>query len=183
MKSNLAPEADQVGTVMAARSAEAACGVDPCSFCEARPCSVCKAVPEADLALLADAATVVKLGKGEVLVREDDPADSLFNVTAGALKIYKLLPDGRRQVLGFLFTGDFLGVGRRDRYGFTAAGLTPVRLCRFPRRKFLQRRSAVTALVKRAGRALRRWQQARQGRRGARRPIRRDGCGPVGAGR
>jgi CRP/FNR family transcriptional regulator len=139
MKTSLAPEADQFATVIGGHCrADAACGVDPCSFCEARPFSVCKAVPEADLALLADASTVVKLGKGEVLVREDDPADSLFNVTAGALKIYKLLPDGRRQVLGFLFTGDFLGVGRRDRYGFTAEALPPVRLSRFPRRKFMR---------------------------------------------
>jgi CRP/FNR family transcriptional regulator len=115
-----------------------ACGVDPCGFCEARPFSVCKAVPDADLALLADTTTELGLEKGDVLVREDDPAAHLFNVTAGALKIYKLLPDGRRQVLGFLFTGDFLGVGRRDRYGFTAEALSPVRLCRFPRRKFMQ---------------------------------------------
>jgi CRP/FNR family transcriptional regulator, anaerobic regulatory protein len=87
MKTSLAPEADQFANVIGRhRRADATCGVDPCGFCEARPFSVCKAVPEADLALLADASTVVNLGKGEVLVREDDPADSLFNVTTGALK-------------------------------------------------------------------------------------------------
>jgi CRP/FNR family transcriptional regulator, anaerobic regulatory protein len=147
MKSNVAPKADQIETVMGEhRSADAACGVDPCSFCEARAFSVCKAVPDADLAHLAEAASVTKLGKGDVLVREDDAASCLFNVTAGALKIYKLLPDGRRQVLGFLFTGDFLGVGRRDRYGFTAEALTPVGLCRFPRRKFMRLLDACPAL-------------------------------------
>jgi CRP/FNR family transcriptional regulator, anaerobic regulatory protein len=139
MKISTAPKAEQSATVIGGfPSACPSCGVDPCSLCEARPFSVCNAVPEADLALLADATSVLELGKSEVLVREDDPADSLFNVTAGALKIYKLLPDGRRQVLGFLFRGDFLGVGGRERYGFTAEALTPLRLCRFPRRKFMQ---------------------------------------------
>ena len=114
------------------------CAVDPCGLCEARPLSVCKAVPDADLSRLADARDVVHLEKGQGLVREGDPSAYLFNVTAGALKFYKLLPDGRRQVLGFLFAGDFLGVGRRARYGFSAEALTPVRLCRFPRRKFMK---------------------------------------------
>jgi CRP/FNR family transcriptional regulator, anaerobic regulatory protein len=139
MKNNLARNPEQSTGESDPQAAERhACGVDPCGLCEARPFSVCRAVPDADLALLADATTELEFGKGEVLVREDDPAAHLFNITAGAVKIYKLLPDGRRQVLGFLFTGDFLGVGRRDRYGFTAEALSPVRLCRFPRRKFMQ---------------------------------------------
>ncbi len=114
------------------------CAIKPCGLCEARPLSVCRAVPDADLSRLAEAATVVELDKGAVLIREDDPSTALFNITSGAVKIYKLLPDGRRQVLGFLFTGNFLGVGRTARYGFTAEALTAVRLCRFPRGKFMR---------------------------------------------
>jgi CRP/FNR family transcriptional regulator, anaerobic regulatory protein len=136
MKNSLAQTPEQ-SAALPQHAEGHACGVDPCGCCEARPFSVCRAMPDADLALLADATTELTLEKGEVLVREDDPAAHLFNVTSGAVKIYKLLPDGRRQVLGFLFTGDFLGVGRRERYGFTAEALTPIRLCRFPRRKFM----------------------------------------------
>ena len=33
----------------------------------------------------------------------------MFNVVRGVIKLYKLLPDGRRQITGFLFPGDFLG--------------------------------------------------------------------------
>lgn len=115
-----------------------ACAIDPCGMCEARLVSVCKAVPEADLGQLAEATTVVSFDKGEMLVREGEPSAYLFNLTLGALKIYKLLPDGRRQVLGFLFTGDFLGIGRGASYGFSAEALTPVQLCRFPQRKFMR---------------------------------------------
>ena len=44
------------------------------------------------------------------LFGEGDAADALYNVTAGTVKLYKLLPDGRRQILGFLFPGDFVGL-------------------------------------------------------------------------
>ena len=32
----------------------------------------------------------------------------LFNIMVGAVKFYKLLPDRRCQITGFLFQGDFL---------------------------------------------------------------------------
>ena len=43
----------------------------------------------------------------QTIVDEGEPAESLFNITSGAVKPYKLLPDGRRQSTGFLFEGDF----------------------------------------------------------------------------
>ena len=43
----------------------------------------------------------------QTIVDEGEPAESLFNITSGAVKPHKLLPDGRRQSTGFLFEGDF----------------------------------------------------------------------------
>lgn len=91
---------------------------------------------EKALARLARATTVVELEPGESLVAEGEDASHVFNITTGALKVYKLLADGRRQVTGFLFTGDFLGFGTGERYGVSAEALTPVRVCRFQRRAF-----------------------------------------------
>jgi len=51
------------------------------------------------------------------------------------VKIYKLLGDGRRQITGFLFAGDFLGLINNEAYAYSAEALTPTKLCRFPRRK------------------------------------------------
>jgi CRP/FNR family transcriptional regulator len=62
----------------------------------------------------------------------------VFNVTAGAVKVYKLLADGRRQMTGFLFPGDFLGLANEKTYAYSAEAITHTMLCRFPRRK-LQR--------------------------------------------
>jgi CRP/FNR family transcriptional regulator len=66
---------------------------------------------------------------------EADPAEYVFNITAGAVKAYKLLGDGRRQITGFLFAGDFLGLIQNEAYCYSAEALLPTKLCRFPRRK------------------------------------------------
>jgi len=69
------------------------------------------------------------------IIDEGEAADYLFNVTDGAVKLYKLLPDGRRQITGFLFAGDFLGIAMNEKYAYSAEALGRVSLCRFPRRK------------------------------------------------
>lgn len=52
------------------------------------------------------------------------------------MKLYRLLPDGRRQITGILFKGDFLGLGGRAMAAFTAEALTPLSACRFRRTDF-----------------------------------------------
>jgi CRP/FNR family transcriptional regulator len=69
------------------------------------------------------------------IFNEADPAEYVYNVTAGAVKVYKLLGDGRRQITGFLFAGDFLGLIHNEAYVYSAEALAPTTLCRFPRRK------------------------------------------------
>jgi CRP/FNR family transcriptional regulator, anaerobic regulatory protein len=108
-------------------------GVDPCSSCVARPLSVCNAIGDADLARLAAVAVVTEAQAGRTFINEGDPADSFFNVTAGSAKLFKLLPDGRRQITGFVGLGHFLGLAVSDTYAFSAEAIEPVRYCRFSR--------------------------------------------------
>ncbi|WP_163367488.1 cyclic nucleotide-binding domain-containing protein, partial [Klebsiella aerogenes] len=49
---------------------------------------------------------------------------------------YKMLSDGRRQVIGFAMPGDFLGLALHNRYGFSADAIGDVTLCRFDRADF-----------------------------------------------
>lgn len=76
------------------------------------------------------------LPAGQPLFHEGDGATQVFNVTDGALKIYKLLPDGRRQVMGFMYPGDFLGISLSDEHAFTAEALENTHMCRFSRGRF-----------------------------------------------
>jgi CRP-like cAMP-binding protein len=41
---------------------------------------------------------------------EDVPAEYLYQVTTGAVRTYRMLDDGRRQVIGFYLPGDIFGV-------------------------------------------------------------------------
>ena len=106
---------------------------DPCASCEARPLSVCNAIADVDLGRLAAIATVVEVPAGQCFIDEGEPARAFFNITAGTAKLFKLLPDGRRQITGFVSAGHFLGLAVSDTYAFSAEAIEPVRFCRFQR--------------------------------------------------
>jgi len=126
-----------------------------CAECLARPFSVCAAVPDADLAELEALSQVRPLAPGEALFRQDDPATEVFNVSSGSLRLFRLAADGRRQILGFLFAGDFIGLTGEAAWVGTAEAMEPATVCRFPRAAFealtAQRRDLEAALLSRAG--------------------------------
>ena len=47
----------------------------------------------------------------EHVFTEGDPRSSLYRVESGAVCLYKVMGDGRRQVLGFAYPGDLVGLG------------------------------------------------------------------------
>lgn len=112
-----------------------------CTTCSAREFSVCGALGDADLYKMNALAEHVTLKAGETLTREGDPARHLFNITAGSVRVFKLLPDGRRQIMGFLFAGDLLGLTAGDEFAFSAEAVEDMTACRF-------KRPAYRALVK-----------------------------------
>jgi len=112
--------------------------VNHCTECAARVLSFCSAVGDDDVDRLAAITTSVTAQAHQRFVAEGDPAEHLFNVTAGMVKVYKLMPDGRQQITGFLFPGDFLGLSANERYAYSAESVTLVTYCRFPRRKLEQ---------------------------------------------
>ena len=123
---------------IAPRPSVANADVNPCSACSIRELTVCAALEETELSRMADIVRTKHLAPHKTLFSESDDANFVYNVTAGTVKLYKLLPDGRRQITGFLFTGDFLGLSMHDRYAYSAETVTPVSLCQFPRRRIEQ---------------------------------------------
>lgn len=120
--------------------------VHPCASCGARPLGVCADLKGHELQEMACASEAVAVEAGQALFHEGDPNPFVFNVIDGAVKLYRLLPDGRRQITGFLFQGDFLGLGGRGPASFTAEALTPLNACRFRRADFDQLLAALPAL-------------------------------------
>jgi len=112
------------------------CGV-LCEDCRVRTISVCRALAGPALDELKAITLRVRLPAGRHLFDEGDPAESLFTLTEGMIKLFKMLPDGRRQITGFLLPGDFLGLAFFRSYAYSAEAVTDALLCRFPRDRFM----------------------------------------------
>ena len=108
-----------------------------CTTCVVRSLSICGALDETDLAEFERIGRHVHLAPNEALFTAGQVASSVHNLTAGVARLYKLLPDGRRQVIGFALPGDFLGTLPSDRYGFSADAIDAVSVCRFAADAFM----------------------------------------------
>ena len=95
----------------------------------------CSVLTEDETSHLQAISNTIQFNKWAPIFDEGEPADYVFNVIHGTAKVYKLLPDGRRQITGFLFTGDFLGIAMNEKYAYSAEAVSKVTLCRFSRRK------------------------------------------------
>jgi CRP/FNR family transcriptional regulator len=122
---------------------------NPCLACDVRHLAVCSVLTSQELDELRGFMSTLELDDQQTVIYEGDPAGHLFNVAAGAVKLYKLLADGRRQITGFLFPGDFLGLAHSEVYAYSAETLGPATLCRFPRRRFEAMLEAHPAMEKR----------------------------------
>lgn len=106
-----------------------------CDHCGSRRLNFCAGLDERELARLSGLIVPITVSGHQTLLREGDAADYIYALTGGAVKLYKLLADGRRQITGFLFEGAFLGLTHNTSYPYTAEAITPANLCRFPRKR------------------------------------------------
>jgi CRP-like cAMP-binding protein len=77
------------------------------------------------------------LSPGATVLREGESSPNLYTVLSGWAFRYKMLPDGRRQILNFALPGDFLGLQTTvfKEMDHSVETLTPVVLCTFPRQR------------------------------------------------
>ena len=108
----------------------------PCFDCAVRELAVCGVLESAALRAFKEGAPTVRHDARETVVFEADEAANVYSLTSGLLRLSKLLPDGRRQIAGFIFPGDFLGITMEEEHAFTAEAVAPSTLCKFPRRHF-----------------------------------------------
>jgi CRP/FNR family transcriptional regulator len=112
-------------------------GENGCDDCKVRLFSVCGALELDELNELDRLSQKKVFAAKTMLFDQGALAGSVFNVTEGIVRLYKSLPDGRRQIVGFALPGDFLGLALMDRYGVAAEAVTQVHVCRFSRASFL----------------------------------------------
>ena len=86
-----------------------------------------------ELAELKRLTTPIRFEAGQTIFSEGDAARSAFGLSDGVVRLYRLLPDGRRQVVAFALPGGFLAIPLADRFSFSADAVGEVGVCRFPR--------------------------------------------------
>ncbi len=108
-------------------------GHDRCSSCAVRPHSICAALDPDELQELDALAQPLNFTAKHTLFVEGEPAASLYNVTQGVVRLYKMLEDGRRQIVGFALPGDFIGLSLGESHTFSADTVSNTGVCRFSR--------------------------------------------------
>lgn len=108
----------------------------PCRNCGAREFNVCQALDAVQQEKLLALASRLPLAKRDRLFSAGDPARYVYNLTEGMVCLSRSLPDGRRQILGFLLPGDFIGFEADETHSRDAEALTEAKVCRFERAAF-----------------------------------------------
>lgn len=127
----------------------AGCCAGGCAGCAVRGLSVCSALGADELTEFARLSQSVSVPAKSALLEQDEPADHIYNITMGVVRLYRLLADGRRQIVGFALPGDFLGLAMARRNVFSADAVGPVAACRFSRDAFADYVDSKPHLLKR----------------------------------
>ena len=111
--------------------------IRPCGACPVRGLAVCGVLEPDELYALAEIVHEAHRAHRQSVIVEGDEADGFFIVTSGVASVEKLLADGRRQIVGFLYPSDFFGLAVDGRYAYNVTAVTNLAFCQFERPKYL----------------------------------------------
>jgi len=106
----------------------------PCDLCEVRERSICSELGSREFAQVKKLMARRPVSKNHAIMSEGELNDSLYVIVQGSFRLSKYLEDGRRQVTGFLFKGDFAGVRPTEASAYSAEALEDSSICHFPHR-------------------------------------------------
>lgn len=109
-----------------------------CDTCVVHHRAICSALNDDELAGLNQIASHRRLRAGQRIISDQEHVEYFAIIIAGSVKLEKLLPDGRRQVVGLLLPSDFVGRPFEARGSYHAEAATAVQLCSFPAARFEQ---------------------------------------------
>lgn len=112
-----------------------------CAECPLQYCEGLAAPPEGQRSWIeAFKSGEIRFTRGEQVLRQGARATRLFTVLEGVLMRFRLLEDGRRQILNFMFPGDLVGMQAAfdAELSHGVEAMTETRLCVFPRDRFFE---------------------------------------------
>jgi CRP-like cAMP-binding protein len=90
-----------------------------------------------DIDALKGTGAPIHLTRDKLLFQEGEDAAYFYKVVSGAIRTYKMMADGRRQIADFFLPFDFFGFDSADSYGFSAEAITDTTVIRYPRHSVL----------------------------------------------
>jgi CRP-like cAMP-binding protein len=109
-----------------------------CHECALRACGLFKPITPNELGAINNIKRDhVAVEAGSEIIRSGDESPEIYTLYSGWAFRFKMLPDGRRQILNFLLPGDLVGLQAAmfDAAQYGVEALTDVELCLLPRRK------------------------------------------------
>lgn len=107
-----------------------------CADCAVRDSALCASLADNELDALNAIARHKIISRGQVLVWEGEASSICANIVSGVLKVTSATADGREQIVGLLFAGDFVGQPFSAKTSLTVTALSDADLCIYPRRGF-----------------------------------------------
>jgi len=78
----------------------------------------------------------LQFARNEPIFNQDDPADQVYRIISGTVRLCRYMPDGRRYIVDFLLSGDLMGFVESADLPACAEAVTDVMLIAFPRSCF-----------------------------------------------
>ena len=104
---------------------------DRCAICKIKSYSFCRCLHDDQLKVFSGITAEKEFVNKQSIFLQQEHSKHLYNITKGNIKIYKLLNDGRIQIIGFLYPGDFFGSYKKGKFNYSAEAIGDVRLCVF----------------------------------------------------
>ena len=120
-----------------------------CADCQIRHKAICAKSDVDELARLNSFKSYVEYHPDQIITLSGDPLDYVGTVVNGVAEISMALEDGRRQILGLLMPGDFIGRPDRHYCKYDIRAINTLKLCRFKRKDFKALLSQSPALSQR----------------------------------
>ncbi|WSG98357.1 Crp/Fnr family transcriptional regulator (plasmid) [Rhizobium johnstonii] len=104
-----------------------------CRSCRARHGVVCGALSNSQLRELGRHSLRRTVGAGCEIIAQGSESSSYSNIMRGVVKLCKVMPDGRQQIVGLQFAPDFVGRPFVRESTLSAEAATDAEICFFPR--------------------------------------------------
>lgn len=104
-----------------------------CRSCQARHGVVCGALSSSQLKELGRHSLRRKMDAGCEIIAQGSESSFYSNIMCGVVKLCKMMPDGRQQIVGLQFAPDFVGRPFVRESTLSAEAATDAEICVFPR--------------------------------------------------